>query len=213
MIKKIMIHLSGFMFIALGIVGVIFSRVGATPLDAFNYFVYTLTPLTLGTIAVISGLVVSTIAYLLDPKKDMLISIGFLFLVGLFIDGWKFLFEIIFPLGIDSFFIRIPLAGFSLISITFGAALTLTTGLASSPFERLLIIINRKVNNLMLSKIMMEGTFLILAVIMGLITGLLFEQVHVYTLILVLGIGPFISMFVDLINKQKRKGVEVHGIK
>jgi hypothetical protein len=58
----------------------------------------------------------------------------------------------------------------------------------------------------MLSKIMIEGTFLILAVIIRFSdTGLLFEQVHVYTVILVLGIGPLVSMFVDLINKKKEK--------
>jgi uncharacterized membrane protein YczE len=52
--------MSGFFLISFGIVGIIMSKLGAAPIDAFNYFMYVLTPLSLGTWAVISGLVVST---------------------------------------------------------------------------------------------------------------------------------------------------------
>ena len=70
-----MIHILGFVTISLGIVGVIFSRLGATPVDAFNYYIYTLTPLSLGTIVIITGLVVALLAFIFSPTKDIIISI------------------------------------------------------------------------------------------------------------------------------------------
>jgi uncharacterized protein len=203
LIKKYSYHLLGFITIAFGIVGVIFSKLGAAPIDAFNYFVYLLTPLSLGTIAIITGLVISFISYLIERKKDMIVSVIFLFVVGIFIDIWKYLFELIPNEMSINFYFRIPLALISIFIISFGVAMTITSGLPSSPFERLLIIINKKIKNLKLSKILIEATFFVFAVILGLITKKLFEQVHIYTVVLVIFIGPLIEYFVNILNHRK----------
>jgi uncharacterized membrane protein YczE len=205
LIKKYVYHLLGFITIALGIVGVIVSKLGAAPIDAFNYFLYLITPLSLGTVAIITGLVISLISYLIERKKDMLISVIFLFVVGIFIDLWKYLFEFIPNEMSVSFYFRIPLALISIFIISFGVAMTITTGLPSSPFERLLMIINKKIKNLKLSKILIETTFFVFAVILGLITKKLFEQVHIYTIVLVICLGPLIEYFVNILNNRKEK--------
>jgi len=201
----------GFVMVAFGIVGIIFSRLGASPIDAFNYFLYTLTPLSLGTVAVLLGLSVSLLCFILERKKDMIYSVIFLFIIGILIDSWKFLFELLPNQFIDSFYVRIPLAGLSLLIVSIGVALTMTTGLPSLPFERLLQIMNKKIHSIKWTKIIIEGTFFILAVILGTITKQLFEQVHVFTVVLVIFTGPLISMFVDIIERKKIKGEIVYA--
>jgi len=203
LIKKYIYQTFGFMIITFGIVGVIFSKLGAAPIDAFNYFLYRLTPLSLGTIAVITGLLISLFAYLIDRNKDMIISVIFLFIIGVFIDIWKYLYELLPNNILESYYFRVPLAIMSLFIISYGVAITITSGLPSSPFERLLLGIDKKIKNLKLSKILIEGSFFLLAIVFGLIAKELFEQVHLYTVVIVFSIGPLIEYFVKKINIRK----------
>jgi len=196
----------GFVIISLGIVGVIFSRLGATPVDAFNYYIYTLTPLSLGTIVIFTGLFVTLLAFIFNPTKDIIISASFIFLVGILIDGWKLVFELV-PLSLyDNLLIRIVMASLSLVLIAFGVAVTITTGLATSPYEKLMMVLNKKIKSVQFSKMIIEGTFLLLAVILGIITDQLFDQINVFTVLLVLVNGPLIGMFARMIDKNVSKG-------
>ncbi len=207
MTTRVLMHITGFAIIAFGIVGIIVSKVGATPIDAFNYFVYVLTPdvITLGTVTVATGLVVSLVVYLIDRNPSILASIAFLFVVGIFVDVWKVAYDGLPATWFVSLWVRIPWALACLVIVSFGAALTLSSGLPPSPFECLMLIIDRKVKNLQRSKMMIEGTFFMLAILLGLISQRLFEQVNVYTLVLVLTIGRMIAYFVRRIEHVQEK--------
>jgi len=211
--KKYIVHIFGFFLVAFGVVGVIYAGRGAAPVDAFNYFVWTLTPLSLGTIAVITGLTVALIAFMFDQNKSMILSILFLFSIGIFIDGWKLVYELL-PLGtFDSDFVSYPFALFCIVIIAMGTSITITTGLPSSPFERLMLVLDRKVHSIQYSKMIIEGTFFLLAIILGLITKLLFEQVNVVTILLTLLNGPLVGLFSSIIMKEKnKKGVNTYAI-
>jgi len=211
--KKYMIHIFGFFLVAFGVVGVIYAGRGAAPVDAFNYFVWTLTPLSLGTIAVITGLSVALIAFMFDQNKSMILSILFLFSIGIFIDGWKLVYELL-PLDtFDSDFVSYTFALFCIVIIAIGTSITITTGLPSSPFERLMIVLNRKVHSIQYSKMIIEGIFFLFAIILGLITNLLFEQVNVVTILLTLLNGPLVGLFSSIIMKEKnKKGVNIYAI-
>ncbi|MDY0295571.1 MAG: hypothetical protein RBQ71_07175 [Acholeplasmataceae bacterium] len=203
MLKKILIQLSGFFIVAFGIVGIVFSRLGASPIDAFNYFMYTITPLSLGTLTVLSGFLVAMICFVIERKWSILFSILFLMTVGIFVDFWKFIFDGLPQVWFENYLIRIPLAAFSLLMITIGVALTITTGLIMAPYEQLMLIIDRKVHNLGLSKMMIEGTFLIFAVVLGIYTKQLWDQVFVMTLVIALVNGPLSHFFVKKIIKRR----------
>ena len=211
--KKYMVHIFGFFLVAFGIVGVIFAGRGAAPVDAFNYFVWTLTPLSLGTIAVITGLSVALLAFIFDQNRSMVWSIVFLFSIGIFIDLWKLVYELL-PTGtFDSDLFSYSFALFCIVVIALGTSITITTGLPSSPFERLMMVLNRKVHSIKYSKMIIEVTFFILAIILGLITNLLFEQVNVVTILLTLLNGPLVGLFTGIIMKEKnKKGVNTYAI-
>lgn len=212
MLKKIIIQLLGFFIVALGIVGIIYSRLGAAPIDAFNYFVYTITPLSLGTLTVMSGVMVAVICFIVERKWSIIFSVLFLFTVGIFVDAWKYMFDLIPQVWFSELYIRIPLALVSLILITFGVALTISTGLTMAPYEQLMLIIDRKVHNLGLSKMLIEGTFLLMAVALGIYTKQLWDQVFVMTLVITLVNGPLSHKFVKLIKKNQ-KGEMMHETK
>lgn len=203
MAKKIITQMLGFFIVALGIVGIVYARLGAAPIDAFNYFVYTITPLSLGTLTVMSGVLVAVICFIIDRKWSILISVGFLFTVGIFVDAWKWVFDLLPAVLFMELYYRIPLALISLFFITFGVALTISTGLTMAPYEQLMLIINRKVHHLGLSKMMIEGTFLVMAIILGIYTRQLWDQVFVMTVIITLVNGPLSHYFYTLIKKRK----------
>ncbi len=203
MAKKIITQMLGFFIVALGIVGIVYARLGAAPIDAFNYFVYTITPLSLGTLTVMSGVLVAVICFIIDRKWSILISVGFLFTVGIFVDAWKWVFDLLPAVLFMELYYRIPLALISLFFITFGVALTISTGLTMAPYEQLMLIINRKVHHLGLSKMMIEGTFLVMAIILGIYTRQLRDQVFVMTVIITLVNGPLSHYFYTLIKKRK----------
>ncbi len=208
MIKRYLIHALGFILISFGIVGIISAQLGATPIDSFNYFVAFLTPLSLGTVVIITGLSVSLLAYVFNREKEMIISASFIFLVGILIDIWMYLFGLI-PLEImDQMVFRIPLATSSLIIVAYGVAITITTGLPSSPYEKLMLVIDKKINSLTYSKMIIEGVFLLTAIILGLITNLLFEQVNIFTFVMFLSIGAIIDFFTKIIKKQKKEKLD-----
>jgi uncharacterized protein len=211
MTTKVITHLSGFMIVALGIVGIITVRLGAAPLDAYNYFVYVLMPegITLGMVNIMTGLIVTGIVWMIERKKSLLISLLFLLSIGVFIDMWKILVDLVDPAVFEPLPVRLVVAASSLLLIGIGASLTLVSGLPPSPFEVLMLIINRRVKSMMTSKIMIEGTFFILALILGIVSGRLSEQVNLFTLVLVFAIGPMIQMFVTLFSPKENRSVAI----
>lgn len=209
MLKKIIIQLLGFFIVGFGIVGIIYSKLGAAPIDAFNYFVYTITPLSLGTLTVMSGVIVALICFIVERKWSIIFSVLFLFTVGVFVDGWKFIFDLLPASYLNELWVRIPLALLSLLLITFGVALTISTGLTMAPYEQLMLIIDRKVHNLGLSKMMIEGTFLLMAIALGIYTKQLWDQVFVMTIVITLVNGPLSHQFLKMIKKNQ-KGEMMH---
>lgn len=198
--------------VALGVVGIIFARLGASPVDAFNYFMYVITPLSLGTIAILTGLMVALIGFIFNRNKDILLSISFLFIVGMFIDIWKYLFELLPESLFTNLWIQISLSLISLFIIAFGTALTITTGLSVSPYERLMMVIDKKIHSIRYSKMIVEGTFFLLAITLGIMTKLIWTQVNIMTLMMVLFNGPLVQYFQQKILIKKGKEVIKNGI-
>jgi uncharacterized membrane protein YczE len=212
LLKKYVVHTLGFLLVAFGVVGVIYAGLGAAPVDAFNYFVYTLSPLSLGTVAILTGVAVAAIAFYFNRDKNMIFSVLIIFLLGVFIDGWKLIYDLL-PIDLfDSYFISIPFALMSIVLISFGTSLTITTGLPCSPYERLMLVIDSRIHSIKYAKMIIEGTFLVLAIIIGILTKQLFDQVNIVTIMLTLMNGPLVGIFTNIINlKKEKKGVIVYA--
>jgi|SRR5690554_592728 len=215
-LKKAILHIIGFIVIALGIANILTSKLGASPIDAFNYFLYNIVVeiipiITIGTVIIFTGLVVTLLAFLYNKDKDMVISAVFLIIVGVFVDMWLFILGFI-PDQVTSLIVfRILMASVGMLLCAFGVAITILTGFPASPYERLMLVIHKRINNLSLSKIIVEGSFFVLAVILGLLTQRLFEQVHIFTVVMTFMMGILVSMFTHIIRKKFIKGDLKYG--
>jgi uncharacterized membrane protein YczE len=209
--KKIILHTLGFIIIALGISNILTSKLGASPIDAFNYFLHkiviTFIPsLTLGTIIIFTGLAVTLLAFIFNKNKNMIISAIFLFVVGIFVDMWMFILGYIPDQIVTLMVIRILLAVSGMLLCSFGVAITILTGLPASPYERMMLVIHEKINNLAIAKIIVEGSFFLIAITLGLLTHRLFEQVNIFTIVMTFSIGPLVLLFSNMIKKKYFKG-------
>jgi uncharacterized membrane protein YczE len=208
---RVFYHTIGFIIIALGISSILNSNLGASPIDAFNYFLQQIVVeyfpwATIGRVIIFTGLTVTLLTYLLNLEKNMLISAIFLIVVGNFVDAWNLAFELI-PNDISSILvIRILMASLGMLLCAFGVSITILTGLPASPYERLMLVIYKKIKVLSLSKIIVEGSFFVIAIILGLLTKSLFEQVHIFTVVMTFMMGILVGMFTNILKKINKKG-------
>ncbi len=208
--KKKMLHALGFIIIALGISSILTSQLGASPIDAFNYFLHKivskiLPALTIGTVIIFTGLVVTLLAYIFNKDKNMIVSAVFLFVVGVFVDFWLFVLGYIPDSVVSNLVFRIVLATSGMLLCAFGVSITILTGLPASPYERMMLVVHTKIKSLALSKIMVEGSFFLLAILLGVLSSSLFEQVNVFTVIMTFSIGPLISVYIYIIKRKLLK--------
>lgn len=208
---RVFYHTMGFIIIALGISSILNSNLGASPIDAFNYFlqkiIVTYLPwATIGRVIIFTGLVVTVLTFLLNLELNMIISAVFLFVVGNFVDAWNLVFDLIPTQTTAILSIRILMASGGMLLCAFGVSITILTGLPASPYERLMLVIYKKIKVLSLSKIIVEGSFFIIAIILGLITKSLFEQVHVFTVVMTFMMGILVGMFTNILKNINKKG-------
>lgn len=211
-------HILGFLLIAFGIVGIVNAKLGASPIDAFNvFFKIWLSEqgldITLGTVVFINGTLATLLTYILTKDKSLIISFLFIFLISAFVDGWNYLYGFIPHMIQTNLVYRIFSALTVFFIMTYGVALTLSSKLPTLPYERLLLHIDKNINNISISKVFIDGTFFVGAIVLGLILDRLFEQVFIMTFIIAFFTGIVVKMFLKIINNKSKKGVVVHETK
>jgi uncharacterized membrane protein YczE len=211
-LKKYIIHILGIAILTLGIAGIITVELGAAPIDAFNVFMHNLITknitepkITLGMVAITTGVLIVILNFIMKPDKEIFISVIFLFFIGLFIDLWKLGFSLIPNEILFHIVIRIIISFLSLNFIAIGTAISITTGVPAGPYEKLLIVINRKITNINLAKTAIEAFFFVLALITGLIANMLFKQVNIMTFLIIILSGPLTSFYVSKIRNNKKE--------
>ncbi|MFA6800507.1 MAG: hypothetical protein WCR19_00205 [Acholeplasmataceae bacterium] len=211
---KLFEHILGFLIISIGIVFVINAKLGAGSLDAFNYYLTELLGkysnfITLGRISILNGTLVMFLAYMIKKDKKIFISFIFLFLVGNFIDISQWAFSFVSVTLYDALIERFILASLGTIIISFGVSMTILTGYQPSPFEALLLVLDEKIHNISLTKILIDGTYLIGAFILGFIYKDVFEQIGIFTIVLTFLTGILVNHFTKKIYKFKTRKVVV----
>jgi len=210
LIKKLFIHVVGLLLMAIAISMIIATSVGASPYDALNEYLRMLLkvhPNQLGYVSTTMGVILTLIVYYFNRDKKVFISIFFLVLIGLFINGSL---TLIYKTDIKQahIVVKYVLALISLFVLGFGTALTLTTGLTPSTLEEVALLVNQKVKNFSIAKVLLDFLFLVIAVILGLILGDVFAQINFFTIVMMAFTGPVIDLnyrFVSLLKKNKKE--------
>ncbi len=216
--KNKLIHTFGFVLIALGIANIVKAKLGASPIDAFNYylhqiFVKIIPILTLGSVIIFTGIMVTLLTYAISKDKKLIISAVFLVVVGVFVDLWLFLLGFVPDVIITHLVTKIFMASIGLLLCAFGVSITILTGLPTSPYESLMLVIYQKIKNLSISKMIVEGSFFVFAVILGLYTKNLFDQVYIFTVVMTFTMGLFVSFFTNILKNKMNKGEISYGVK
>jgi len=216
---KLVEHILGFIILSLGIVFVLSAELGAGSMDAFNYYVSALLSkhisfFTVGRVAILNGMLAIVLSYIITKDYKTIISFIFIFIVGNFIDLWLYLFNFVPDILYETLVARFILASIGVIIIGFGAAITVSTGYPPSPFESLLLALDKKINHLAISKIIIDSTYLLLAFILGFIYQDVFKQIGFFTIVLTLFTGFLVKHFSIQIHKYKhKKGENTNVIK
>lgn len=196
--------------LALGVAGVIISGLGAGAVDALAYFLMRSTKLLdVGNWTIIIN--VSLVLFLLitTRKLAVLFTLLVVFVMGEAINIWINSFEKIFNLVLkdgqtlfstDRLLIAIIIALVSLVVMAISVAIMIKEKTVKSPYDEFAIFLADKLNNYSLAKILLDGTFMLVAFLIAILTkGVKFtEQINVFSLIIVFGLGPLINLFTNL---------------
>ena len=196
--------------LALGVAGVIISGLGAGAVDALAYFLLRSTKLlNVGNWTIIINVSLVLFLIIATRKLAVLFTLLVVFVMGEAINIWINSFEKIFNLVLkdgqtlfstDRLLIAIIIALVSLVVMAISVAIMIKEKTVKSPYDEFAIFLADKLNNYSLAKILLDGTFMLVAFLIAILTkGVKFtEQINVFSLIIVFGLGPLISLFTNL---------------
>lgn len=202
MTKRFIVNIIGTVFIALGIALMISTRLGAFPFDSVSKFVNIISGerIELGVANFVNNSILMLIAYFLAKERKVFFGIILTLLISLLLALFDFT---LIPalIVIDDLWIRIIISLLGVFSIAIGSSLTIITRMFVTPVDQMMVILNKKFNSLFLSKIVLEGCFLAIAVVLGLISGNLFEQINLFTIVAILILSPLIDIVYKYLSK------------
>jgi|SRR5690625_273595 len=209
----------GMLFYSFGVSAIVFTSLGASPIDAATYYANELIPIFDGIIPNMSGqgvwlIIFNTIiaiGLLIFSKRYNIwinilvsISIGLIFNLGLF--TYQKIFNITGVMNnSSSLLLRIGIAFIGINMMSFGIAYLAYKKLYGTPFDELAIEVEKSIKKYYLSKIILDGSFLIIASILGIIYKDIFKQIGLFTIVVLAGLGPLINIYINILTKNKNR--------
>lgn len=212
-------QLLGMLFYSFGVAGIVFSSLGASPIDAATYYANELIPIFNDLIPNMSGQgvwlivfnIIIAIGLLITFKRKNIwinvivsVAIGLLFNLGLF--TYQSLFNIKGVMSSsNNVFIRILIAFIGINFMSFGIAYLAVNQLYGTPFDELAIEVEKSIKKYYISKIILDGSFLIIATILGLVYKDVFKQIGLFTIVVLIGLGPLINIYINLLKNKNNE--------
>jgi len=190
-IKHVILYLIGVGIMPLGVVLTINAHLGSGGYDALNFALAD--KLKINTSIAIYGtafiiLIITAVIRRGFPRIQTFISS---FLLGIFTDLWKAAFKGIEGTDILSSSVMF-IAG--MIVIGFAVACYMISIFPTNPSDDFLVALKEKNWNIGLAKILLDGTCVVLALLLG-------GEIGVGTIICTFGLGPVIDVFYKLVTK------------
>ena len=203
MIKKLGIHFLGVVFIPLGVAMIVNAQIGAFPWDGINLFMFSMVQswwpeVNLWMISFFNGTLMAILAVILYRKPKYFVSIIMILFTSLFFELFYYLLGTYMPYH-EQLYFAIPMALLGMVVMAIGINFTILSGLIASAIELVMMFIDKKVHNLFLAKLILEGSLLIISITLGIITGDLWLYVNWFTVIAILTVSTFVSMTYPLV--------------
>ena len=189
MVKKIFFYLFGIFIACMGVTFILKSNAGAGPQDIVLLVLTEKTGLTFGTWVIISqGFFLLFNSFLLKKRPEFE-SVITMIIWGIIMDFWM---EIIFAnlqLWLDSPLLRWACFLLGVLLIGIGVGIYLTPNLPRMPYDGMMVALCERFQmSLMMSRTILEVSFIIIGVIVG-------GKIGVGSIVLVLCIGTIIQFF------------------
>jgi len=197
---RVLLHVIGYLIIALGVVLIYRAEQGAYPIDAVSYYLNELIPgIDLGIASIIINGAWVILNFILIRKWQTLGSFIIVFTFGYLINLWDW----IIPANLTQYglLLQIPLALSGLVLLGAGIALIMFNArFPLTPSEVCFLFVNEKVNSTVKTKLIIEVTMITIAITLAAIAGQ-FSQIGWLTIASVLTIGFIISFFQKIFKK------------
>ena len=192
--KKVIVFFMGLLLIALGSVHMIeVSHLGVQPFDILYIGLQEKFPITIGTASILIGGLLLTISYLLTKEKLKVGTILDTVFLGIFVDLFLHMDFITAP---ESLIGQIYFLSYGTVLISFGAALTIFSNFGAGPIDTFMLAIHKKLRiSVKVATTMIE----VFALAIGFLLG---GPVGAGTLLFCFLIGPFIEIFLKILNKE-----------
>ncbi len=193
-------YLFGSLAVAFGVVWVIRSDLGTSPWDTLYVALDTVTPLTVGTAAIVVTLFITGFIIIMRREVRYFFMSVPIILVGIFIDFFNLIVFVDFdPNGTG----RLAVFLIGLFTIPLGAALLIISRFPAGVFEELMLLLMKifKTKNLVLVRILMEAAPVTIGVLLtGLFRGHI-GSLYFGTIVIVLLAGPLIRFYLKLFRR------------
>lgn len=217
MTKRIIIHIFGLFFLAFGIAVIASTELGSQPLDAFNKFSSSIVSgvinreFTFGAMTFVTNATLAFIVLALKRDPKILICLLVSLILSLFIDFWVMGYQyVITNLIANSLLFRVVINFAGIASIVLATSILILNDLILSPYDEFILYVADKAKTYRLGRLIVDGSFLIMAIILGLILNginndklFLFTQISYFTIILIILLPILINKTTDLMKKNK----------
>lgn len=207
---KITKQFTGMLFYSFGVSAIVFSGLGASPIDAATYYINQIIPVFdnlipnftgQGIWLIIFNMIIALVLFIIFRKKSLWINVLVSIAIGILFTLGMFTYGILFSSIVGNIYLMILIAFVGINFMAFGIAYLASKSLYGTPFDELAIKLEETVKKYYLSKIILDGSFLLIAFILGLIYRNVFEQIDFFTVIVLAFLGPFINMYINIIKK------------
>lgn len=219
-LKKGSLQVLGMILFGIGVALVVFTGAGASPLDAFaNYMMQLTGVLGQGDWTTILNVMFAIIVFLLTKNKLVFISIIISVLNGFIINFWIDILSKIFT-SVDfgsnqtlflvynnSFLEYLFVFAFGILGLSFlalGIAILIVNKLYLTPYDDMSVYLETKTKKYWQAKSILDGVCLVIALILGVIINNVWNQINVFSFVVVFGLGPLIGMFIKILSKNKK---------
>lgn len=219
-IIRLLIQFSGITLLGFGIQLLVFTRLGASPIDAVSYYLAyildTINPnlnnieVLIGVANIIFGLVVAGILLLFSRNKRNLWSLLTLLVQGGITSTWGVLFNVL-DSSMLSDSLRATLGFVAIFTIVLAISLMVVNDLVASPFDQLMVEVGHKLKSTPLAKFIIEVIYLALAAVLMLISQFIltapenreFTQISVFTPVVIILSAILTGFFIKILSKLK----------
>lgn len=210
-LKGLIYQFLGLLLYGFGIASIVVAGIGASPIDALSYYLDKIDNINFinqGIWLAIINLVIALILFIITKEKKLVYGVVVAVVAGVFVNLGLTIYDLIFNLNntllIDKYNLltSIIVSFFGIILLALGIALMIVKKSLLSSYDDLSLFLEKLFKKYFIAKVVLDGLFLVLALIFGFIYKKPFEQIGILSIVIVIGLGPIINLFIKLLEKE-----------